>query len=109
MQTKFYTPHILLQEFVNCIMVVHAEADPSGPPIFVLTRPHRKTPCSFTSTTVSKYRCNRKRISCFRPRSVVVGPQLSRVTLDINRDHKAVRVGFHPGGLYGCWGFPWPK
>lgn len=27
MRTKFYTPHILLQEFVNCIMIVHVEAD----------------------------------------------------------------------------------
>jgi len=34
-----------------------------------------------------------------QPRSVIVGPQLTRVTLDINKNHKAVRVGFHPGGL----------
>ncbi len=39
-----------------------------------------------------------------QPRSVIVGPQLSRVTLDVNRSHKAVRVGFHPGGLYRMLG-----
>ena len=27
MRMKFYTPHILLQEYINCIMVVHVEVD----------------------------------------------------------------------------------
>jgi hypothetical protein len=39
-----------------------------------------------------------------QPRSVIVGPQLTRVTIDINRSHKAVRVGFHPGGLHRLLG-----
>lgn len=41
-----------------------------------------------------------------QPRAVIVGPQVSRVSLDINRNHKAVRVGFHPGGLYRFLGIP---
>jgi AraC-like DNA-binding protein len=39
-------------------------------------------------------------------RSVIVGPQVTRVTLDLGRNHKAVRVGFHPGGLYRFLGIP---
>ena len=39
-----------------------------------------------------------------QPRSAIVGPQLTKVTLDISRSHKAVRVGFHPGGLYRLLG-----
>ena len=41
-----------------------------------------------------------------QPRAVVVGPQVSRVSIDINKRHKAVRVGFHPGGLYRLLGIP---
>jgi AraC-like DNA-binding protein len=40
-----------------------------------------------------------------QPRSVIVGPQLTPVKIDINQSHKAVRVGFHPGGLYRFLGF----
>ena len=36
----------------------------------------------------------------------MVGPQLSRVSIDINKSHKAVRVGFHPGGLFRLLGIP---
>ena len=39
------------------------------------------------------------------PPSVIVGQQLKRVSIDINRSHRAVRVGFHPGGLYRLLGF----
>jgi AraC-like DNA-binding protein len=39
-----------------------------------------------------------------QPRSVVVGTQLEGVAIDINRSHKAVRVGFRPGGLHRLLG-----
>jgi AraC-like DNA-binding protein len=38
-------------------------------------------------------------------RSVIVGQQLNSVCIDINKNHKAVRVGFHPGGLFRLLGF----
>lgn len=41
-----------------------------------------------------------------QPRSVLVGLQSVKVALDINKSHKAVRVGFHPGGLYRLLGIP---
>lgn len=41
-----------------------------------------------------------------QPYSVIVGQQLKSVSIDINRNHKAVRVGFHPGGLYRLIGVP---
>lgn len=37
--------------------------------------------------------------------SVVVGQQSKSVSIDINRNHRAVRVGFHPGGLFRLLGF----
>jgi AraC-like DNA-binding protein len=40
-----------------------------------------------------------------QPLSVIVGQQLTPVTIDLNRNHKAVRVGFHPSGLHRLLGF----
>lgn len=40
-----------------------------------------------------------------QPKSVVVGLQSASVLLDINKSHKAVRIGFHPGGMYRFLGF----
>lgn len=39
-----------------------------------------------------------------QPRSVVVGTQLEGVSININQSHKAVRVGFHPGGMHRLLG-----
>lgn len=41
-----------------------------------------------------------------QPRGVIVGPQLTRVNLIMGKHHKAVRVGFHPGGLFRLLGIP---
>jgi AraC-like DNA-binding protein len=41
-----------------------------------------------------------------QPCSVVVGQQLNKVSIDIKRNHLAVRVGFHPGGLFRLMGVP---
>ncbi len=41
-----------------------------------------------------------------QPSTVVVGPQVNRVNLKVGSHHKAVRVGFHPGGLFRLLGIP---
>ena len=38
--------------------------------------------------------------------AVVVGPQVTRVNLIVGKSHKAVAVGFHPGGLFRLLGIP---
>jgi AraC-like DNA-binding protein len=40
-----------------------------------------------------------------QPRGVVVGLQSSSVKLDVKKSHKAVRVGFQPGGMFRLLGF----
>jgi AraC-like DNA-binding protein len=106
LQTKFYTPPILLQEFVNCIMVVHARVGKTDPPIICSYPPTPQNSLFFYINDRIKVQKDRETVFLLQPRSVVVGPQISRVNLDINKDHKAVRVGFHPGGLYRLLGVP---
>jgi AraC-like DNA-binding protein len=104
MQTKFYTPHIMLREFINCIMIVHVEVDPAHGPVISPYPPSPQNSLFFYINDPIKMQKDVQSAFILQPRAVVVGPQLNRVTLDINRRHKAVRVGFHPGGLYRLLG-----
>ncbi len=104
MRTKFYTPHILLQEFVNCIMIVHVEVDPQSGPIICPYPPTPQNSIFFYINDTIKMQQGTETPFLVQPRSVIVGPQLTRVSIDINKSHKAVRVGFHPGGLYRLMG-----
>lgn len=106
MQVKFYTPHVLLQEFINCIMIVHAEVDKTASPVIAPYPPAPQNSLFFYINDPISVQMGGGGEFILQPRSVVVGPQLTRVTLDVNRSHKAVRVGFHPGGLYRLLGIP---
>ena len=102
MQTKFYTPHILLQEFVNCIMVIHAEVGEGTAPVIYPPTPQ----CSLFFYINDQIKMKQQGAGAFKlqSRSVFVGQQITSVALDINKSHKAVRVGFHPGGLHRLLG-----
>lgn len=105
MVTKFYTPHPLLQEFIQCIMIVHAEVNAADGPVIC---PYPPTPQNSLFFYINdRIRVQTEGQECFawQPSSVIVGPQLTNVRIDINKNHKAVRVGFHPGGLYRLLGF----
>jgi AraC-like DNA-binding protein len=104
MEIKFYPPHFLLQQFVNCIMIVHAEVDPGSPQSLCPYPPAPQNSLFFYLHDKVKVKKEGDAHYVLQPRSVLVGPQLTRVTLDVNRSHKAVRVGFHPGGLYRLLG-----
>jgi AraC-like DNA-binding protein len=100
MESKFYIPHPLLQEFVNCIMVIHAEVDNQHGSVFCPYPPTPQNSLFFYINDRISVQKEGEADFVLQPRSVVVGPQLTRVVLDINKSHKAVRVGFHPGGLH---------
>lgn len=104
MQTRFYTPHPLLQEFINCIMVVHAQVDKNAPPVICSYVPTPQNSLFFYIHDQIKMQKDGQVNFALQSRSVIVGPQVTKVTLDLNRDHKAVRVGFQPGGLYRLLG-----
>jgi AraC-like DNA-binding protein len=104
LKSAFYIPHLLLQEFVQCIMVIHAEAENSEGPVICPYPPTPQNSLFFYINDPIRVQVDGKPGFVLQPRSVVVGPQLTRVTLDINKSHKAVRVGFHPGGLHRLMG-----
>ncbi len=86
-------------------MVIHAEMDPRDGPVIVPYPPTPQNSLFFYINDRIKVQPGDSNEFVLQPRSVVVGPQLTRVMLDINQSHKAVRVGFHPGGLHRILGY----
>jgi len=80
-------------------MVVHAEVSPESGPVICPYPPTPQNSIFFYINDLVKMKQGTDGDFLLQPRSVIVGPQLTRVSLDINNNHKAVRVGFHPGGL----------
>lgn len=87
-------------------MIIHAQANPQDDPVVSPYPPTPQNSLFFYINDLIKVKKEGENEFTLQPRSVLVGPQLTRVTLDINKNHKAVRVGFHPGGLHRLLGIP---
>lgn len=103
MQVQFYTPHLLLQDFVQCLMVVNYKTDDAGTTIYHYP-PTPQASLFFYIKDRIKVKVEDSPHFLEQPHSVIVGQQLTPVTIDLNRNHKAVRVGFHPSGLHRLLG-----
>lgn len=90
---------------MQCIMVIHAEVPEDAPPVICPYPPTPQNSLFFYIHDRIKVQQEGSNGFLVQPESVVVGPQLTRVSIDVNRNHKAVRVGFHPGGLHRLLGF----
>jgi AraC-like DNA-binding protein len=86
-------------------MVIHAEIDASSEPAICPYPPTPQNSLFFYINDRIKVQVEGKEDFIAQPPSVIVGPQLTSVKIDINRNHKAIRVGFHPGGLHRLLGF----
>jgi AraC-like DNA-binding protein len=104
-QSQFYIPHPLLRDFIQCIMVIEVKVDISPGPVVIPYPPTPQNSLFFYINDPIQVQFDDARRFVLQPRSVIVGPQLTPVKIDINQNHKAVRVGFHPGGLYRLLGF----
>lgn len=105
-RTRVYTAHPALQQFVSSIRIVHAIVDDAD---MNTACPYPPTPqhCLFFYID-DHVQMQKEGQEGFVPQgeSVVVGPQVTRVNLIVGKSHKAVAVGFHPGGLYRLLGIP---
>jgi AraC-like DNA-binding protein len=103
---RIFDPHPALQSILKCVMVIH-ESHEAGKAL---------NPCHYPPTpqhTIFLYlheKIKAKKSSetefTEQPRCVVVGPQVTRVSLLIGPVHKAVAIGFEPGGLHRFLGVP---
>ena len=106
MEVNIYMPHPALQEYVLNISTVNV----------VLTKglndvvtPYPPTPFQslmfYCNSPVSMGRLDSVHFDK-QPLSVIVGPQLSRVNIKVERRLSAIRVDFLPGGMYRMLGIP---
>lgn len=106
MQNPSTIPHPALQEFVSSIMAIDITL-PDG--LGEVTTPYPPTPHqSIIFYGEDRIRMQKQGWDHFelQPPIVVIGPMYSRVNLIVAKRLRAVRVDFHPSGLYRLLGIP---
>lgn len=102
----FHQPHPALRDFVNNIMIFRLTLDKnqSAP---TLSFPPLPEQCLYfypLGAPVAQYLQLDKQVKLSR--SIIVGPQISRIRLQMPHANYTVKVGFQPGGLYRLLGIP---
>lgn len=106
MQPKIYIPHPALKEFVICISAMDGVL-PDG--VDEVLTPYPPTPHqSIFFYGNHPIKLQKKDWNHFdeQPSIVILGPQYTRVNIVVQKRLKAIRVDFHPGGLYRLLGIP---
>jgi AraC-like DNA-binding protein len=103
---KFFEPHPLLASFVQSIFLVDHVLDP-GEGAIVGQYPPTPQHCIFLYIK-EKFKAKKVNEAEYKVRSkaVVVGPQVTRMELEVHNDYTVAVIGFHPGGLYRLLGIP---
>lgn len=106
MNIQFYIPHPLLQQLVSYFMTFEAKMD-AGTASTVCPFPPTPQHCIYfyVNDPVQTQKAGTPHFIT-KPPSITVGPQLTRVNIDIGRNHKMLCVAFHPAGLYRLLGTP---
>lgn len=104
--TTVFKPHPLLLPLINLIMVkdVLPWNDTSTK---VYSYPPTPEHCImfYLNSPVKAKKLDEPEFT-LRSACVVVGPQVTRIDLELSQDHRAVMIGFQPGGLYRFLGLP---
>lgn len=107
MFTHFYPPTAALQPLVLHYMLAHVSYADALPASVVKPFPPAPEQCLYfyprDEVRVYHHGLREEHVS---PRSMVVGPQVSRVDLRFSRDHLVICVAFRPGGLHRLLGTP---
>jgi AraC-like DNA-binding protein len=105
-QFRFFDPHPLLASFVQSIFLVDHVLEP-GEGSIVGQYPPTPQHCIFLYI---KEKFQAKKVNDtefrFRPKAVVVGPQVTRMELTVSHDYTVAVIGFRPGGLFRLLGIP---
>ncbi|MBW3469652.1 helix-turn-helix domain-containing protein [Arthrospiribacter ruber] len=105
-QFRFFDPHPLLASFVQSIFLVDHVLEPDEGSI-VGQYPPTPQHCVFLYI---KEKFQAKKVNDtefrFRPKTVVVGPQVTRMELTVSHDYTVAVIGFRPGGLFRLLGIP---
>lgn len=106
MFTKYYSPHPALEEYVEIICIIGHEFKPGDvlTPFYTFVPSHTRYLCFYLEDPV-KVKKNEGEFT-ERARSIIIGPQLKPVTLDLGKKHSCVIVILKPCGLFRLLGIP---
>ena len=101
-----FPPHLLLSEYVENIHIFHADftADVHLSNIYNYVPTHTRFLCFYLDDQVKVKKQNGDFET--RARSIIIGPQLTPVTLDLGNKHHVIVVGLKPCGMYRLLGIP---
>ncbi|MGI4832374.1 MAG: helix-turn-helix domain-containing protein [Janthinobacterium lividum] len=106
MQHPHFAPHPALLEYVDSVFVLDIDftAGAGLSAIYPFVPTHNRFLCFYLEDQVKV----EKQVGDFgiRARSIIIGPQLTPVTLDLGRHHQAVVVNLKPAGMYRLLGIP---
>ena len=106
MYTLYYPPHPALADFVEviCIMGHDFNAGNFLSPVYTFMPSHTRYLCFYLEDCVAV----KKKEGHFetRSRALIIGPQITPVTMDLGKKHAQVIVILKPCGLYRLIGIP---
>ena len=101
-----FAPHPALLDFIDSVFVLDIDfrARPDLSAIYPFVPTHNRFLCFYLGDQLRV----RKQVGGFLPRarSIIIGPQLTPVTLDLGQHHQSVVVNLKPAGMYRLLGIP---
>ncbi len=106
MRHTYFAPHPALLEYIDSVFVVSIDftAGAGLSPIYPFVPTHNRFLCFYLQDQVKV----KKQAGDFatKARSIIIGPQLTPVTLDLGQQHETVVVNLKPAGMYRLLGIP---
>lgn len=102
-----FAPHPALLEFINSVFVfdIDFRAGTELSPIYPFVPSPNRFLCFFLHDQVKMSKGPGQEF-IQRARSIIIGPQLTPVTLDLGQQHQALVVCLKPAGMYRLLGIP---
>lgn len=101
-----FKPHPALLEYVDSVTILNIDfaTENSLSPIYTFVPTHTRFLCFYLHDPVKVKKQQGNFIT--RARSIIIGPQLTPVTLDLGKRHHTVIVCLKPCGMYRLLGIP---
>ena len=103
MMHSHFAPHVALLEYIDSVFIVNIDFRAGGlSAIYPFVPTHNRFLCFYLHDPVRV----KKQTGDFvtKARSIIIGPQLTPVTLDLGQDHQAIVVNLKPAGMYRLLG-----
>jgi len=102
----YFPPHPALLEYVDSVTIINIDftTAKSLSPIYPFVPTHTRFLCFYLHDPVKVKKQEGDFVTCAR--SIIIGPQLTPVTLDLGQKHHTVIVGLKPCSMYRLLGIP---